>query len=102
MKTLKIIILLSFFVSFSCSDNIVNQSNGSLLITANVDVCEFWIFNESEQQIAHAIYDKQESFFFNIPMKEKGIYTIYAEYRKTSINQTIIFSSGIYEYCIEF
>ena len=98
----KFIFLSLFVVCISCETYDHTQSLGSLLIIANVDVCEFWLFNESEEQIAHAIYDKQETLFFNISMKEKGTFTIHAEYRKSSINQFITYDGGIYEYCIAF
>ena len=96
-----IISILSLIIFVSCD---IQESNslGSLLITANVEVCEFWIYNESEEQISHAIYDKQEARFFNISMTEKGTFTIHAVYRDTSINQTFNYDRGIYEYCIEF
>ena len=95
-------LILFIFILFSSCQTYESQTLGSLLITSNVELCEFWIYNESVEQIAHAIYDKQEARFFNISMTEKGTFTIHAVYSDSSVNQTINYVSGIYEYCIEF
>ena len=97
----KIFILLTVIFCVSCETN-DNQTLGSLLITANVDACEFRIFDSSGRQIAKDIYDSQYMRFVSIPMERSGVFIIYAEYRDKSIKTPITYPGGIYEYCIEF
>ena len=97
----KLIFVLFPVLLFSCETN-DNQPIGSLLISANVDTCEFWIFDSSGRQIAREIYDSQYVRFVSIPIKESGIYIILAEYRDKEVKKPITYKSGILEYCIEF
>ena len=97
----KIFVFLIVVLLFSCKTN-DNQPLGSLLITANVDACEFWIFDSTGRQIAKEIYDSQYANFVSIPMVSSGVFIVYAEYQNKSIKEPITYHSGIYEYCIEF
>ena len=97
----KLIFVLFPVLLFSCETN-DNQPLGSLLITANVDSCEFRIFDSQGRQIAKDIFDSQYIDFISIPMKSSGVFIIHAVYRDKSIKEPITYYSGVLEYCIEF
>jgi len=99
MKKLLFILLIVVFAS--CESN-ENKPLGSLLITANVDACEFRIFDSNGRQIAKDIYDSQYVKFVSIPMVTSGVFIILAEYRDKEVKEPITYHSGILEYCIEF
>ena len=98
---MKKLIFILFVLFASCSSE-ESQEIGSLLITANVDNCEFRIFDSTGRQIANEIYDSQYVHFVSVPMKSSGIYIILAEYRDKEVKKPITYKSGILEYCIEF
>ena len=98
---MKKLIFILFVLFTSCSLD-ESQEIGSLLITANVDACEFRIFDSNGRQIAKDIYDSQYVKFVSIPMETSGIFIILAEYRDKEVKEPITYHSGILEYCIEF
>ena len=101
MKKFTFIFFLILFISCNSSNENL-PANGTLLITCNIEFCEFWIFNQNEALIFNQVFDKSESRFISVPIDSKGIYIINAQYYNKFVNDSILFKGGMLEYCIEF